>query len=491
MSTQVVAYARISQDKTGAGLAVERQLEEIEAYCQQHNLTVSRQYVDNDVSATKGKRRPGFEQLLEDSPSAVVVWHQDRLLRVSKDLERVLDTGITVYQVKAGTLGLASPAGRAVARTVTAWATYEGEQKAERQKAQTRQAAKSGVYRGNIRPFGQELDGTWVEDEASAVIEASAKIVTGEWSFFRTAKEWNERKLLPPKSGKQGGREWTGGSVSLFFSRPRLIGYQDYEGQRYKLKDWKPLLSEKDWYAIQTIRDSKKTGKRGGWNGSGTTHMLTNIAVCECGRGMNISYRGGAGTRRSYKCPTGPGHTSVNADQLEKYVAFEAYTLLLAQDTSQEEKDQEQRSDRLQALQGLKIQHAKESATWVQEALEAGMSPSLIQNKVSIDAQTAENYDTEIATLRADLTKGYTRIPSLWPKDQTMGEWKTEGIFALSREAQRDLIKSLFREVRVKKAGQGVRFKAERVTLVLTQYGEQLRDRPTTSEEEWDKYWDK
>lgn len=494
MSKLVAAYARISQDKTGAGLAVERQLEDIEAYCAERGLTITETYVDNDVSATKGKRRQGFEDMLADKPKAVVVWHQDRLLRISKDLERVLDTGMTVYQVKAGTLDLATPSGRAVARTVTAWATYEGEQKAERQKAQTRQAAKAGKYRGVIRPFGQELDGTWVEDEAEAVREAAEKIMTGEWSFFRTGKEWNAQGLLPPKSGRQGGRPWTSGTVSLFFSRPRLMGYQDYEGERYKLEGWKPLLTEKQWYAIQALRDSKKTGKRGGFSGdTGSTHMLTKIAVCgECGRGMNVAYRGGTNNLRYYRCPT-VGHTTVNSDKLETYVAFEAYILLLAQDTSAEEKNHEERSERLAQLQTEKLALVKDHEVWVNEALTAGMSPSLIQSKVNMHTESVEAMDAEIVKLRDDLTHGFRKFPTLhnWKQDgsKSLAEFWGKAILDMPREAQRDLMRTLFRQVVVKPVTQGVRFKPDRVELVLTDYAVELRDRPTSTRLDWDRYW--
>ncbi|WP_183069059.1 recombinase family protein [Streptomyces sp. gCLA4] len=88
-------------------------------------------------------------------PEAVVCWHTDRLVRVTKDLERVIALGVNVHAARAGHLDLSTPAGRAVARTVTAWATYEGEQKAERQALANLQAAKAGKpYTAGIRPSG-------------------------------------------------------------------------------------------------------------------------------------------------------------------------------------------------------------------------------------------------------------------------------------------------------------------------------------------------
>ncbi len=116
----VAVYARMSLDKTGEGLGVERQEQECRELAARLGVTVSNVFSDNDISATTGKRRPGFEALLASKPEAVIVWHIDRLVRVTKDLERVIDLGIPVHAVTAGHLDLATPAGRAVARTITA-----------------------------------------------------------------------------------------------------------------------------------------------------------------------------------------------------------------------------------------------------------------------------------------------------------------------------------------------------------------------------------
>jgi site-specific DNA recombinase len=56
---------------------------------------VYRVYVDNDVPAYSGKRRPAWDELLADVAaglvSAVVCWHVDRLTRSPRELEEVID----------------------------------------------------------------------------------------------------------------------------------------------------------------------------------------------------------------------------------------------------------------------------------------------------------------------------------------------------------------------------------------------------------------
>jgi DNA invertase Pin-like site-specific DNA recombinase len=60
-------YARISSDKDGEALGVERQLQDCRALCAKRGWTVApdAEYVDNDISAAKpGKKRPEHERLM-------------------------------------------------------------------------------------------------------------------------------------------------------------------------------------------------------------------------------------------------------------------------------------------------------------------------------------------------------------------------------------------------------------------------------------------
>ena len=55
-------YVRISQDRGGAGLGVERQEEDCRALAQRLGWAVVEVYCDNDLSAFTGKRRPDYER---------------------------------------------------------------------------------------------------------------------------------------------------------------------------------------------------------------------------------------------------------------------------------------------------------------------------------------------------------------------------------------------------------------------------------------------
>ncbi|MFI6268638.1 recombinase family protein [Micromonospora zamorensis] len=83
----VVIYARLSLDKLGNELGVDRQLEACRELAARQGWTVTRELIDNSISATTGRVRPAFEKLLTLSPKpeAIIVWHLDRLVRLTQE----------------------------------------------------------------------------------------------------------------------------------------------------------------------------------------------------------------------------------------------------------------------------------------------------------------------------------------------------------------------------------------------------------------------
>src|SRR5689334_24298449 len=194
-----VIYTRISLDRTGEALGVARQEQECRQLAARLGLEVAAVYSDNDISATTGRARPDFEAMLASRPEAIVAWHQDRLLRLTSDLERVIELNVPVYTVTAGTLDLTTPAGRAVARTVAAWSQYEGEQKATRQVAANVQRAASGVHQGRVG-YGYRREGTAIvlhPTEATTIRSAVQRVLDGE-SLRAICKDFDAQHVPTP-----------------------------------------------------------------------------------------------------------------------------------------------------------------------------------------------------------------------------------------------------------------------------------------------------
>src|SRR4051812_3676281 len=89
-SMRAAMYLRQSSDRTGDAVAIQRQREDCEKLCAEKGWTPV-PYVDNDTSASSGKRRRAYEKMLAEihdgKIGAVVAWDLDRLHRRPIELE--------------------------------------------------------------------------------------------------------------------------------------------------------------------------------------------------------------------------------------------------------------------------------------------------------------------------------------------------------------------------------------------------------------------
>lgn len=324
MSRRAVVYLRISQDREGAGLGVERQREDCAALARKLGWEVVAVHADNDMSASNGKPRPGYRALLADlgagRATAVLAWHTDRLHRSPRELETYVDLcerqGVVTHTVKAGEIDLAHPAGRAVARTLGAWARYEIEHKAERTRRAQLQAAQAGRWLGGRLPFGWRpgTAGSVVLDPAPAreIREASRALLAGA-SLGGTVADLNRRGVLTAT-----GRLWSYTALRQVLTRPRNAGLVDFHGEVVGRSPWPPIVGEDTWQAVTALLGDparrRSTTNRVRW-------LLAGIARCGvCGGPLRTastaSNRRTGTTRTIYRC-----HVARAAEPVDDLVA--------------------------------------------------------------------------------------------------------------------------------------------------------------------------
>ena len=259
-------------------------------------------YADNDLSAFTGKPRPDYLAMLADLDAGrarvVTAWHTDRLHRSPKELETYIDLaerrGIVTHSVKAGPLDLATPSGRAVARTLCAWARFESEHKGERVRAARRQATEQGRWQGGCRPFGFEPNGTTIRPaEAAAIAHTSEAIVAGA-SLRSIVRDLNDTG-----HHTTWGHTWTSVAVRDMLRRPRNAGLTSYGAETFPAA-WPAIVPEATWRAVVSIlsNPARRTspGNRVKWLGSG-------LYVCgTCGRpALRVSHTGNH-RQPAYRC---------------------------------------------------------------------------------------------------------------------------------------------------------------------------------------------
>ena len=146
-------------------MAISRQLADCEQLAARRGWTVVERYVDSDISAYSGKRRPEYQRLLDDidrgAVEAVVVYHADRLHRHPRELEDFIDlcqrTKTRIATV-SGDLDLATHEGQLLARITGAVAPKESDDKSRRIRRKHEELASAGkLSGGGTRPTATSL----------------------------------------------------------------------------------------------------------------------------------------------------------------------------------------------------------------------------------------------------------------------------------------------------------------------------------------------
>jgi site-specific DNA recombinase len=297
-------YCRISDDRReGAGLGVGRQERECRELAERIGWTVGEVYVDNDVSAYSGKPRPAYRRMLSDLRQGlrygIIVWHVDRLTRRAVELEELISAlgDQPVHTVSAGRYDLSTPTGRAVARTVGAWAQHESELKGARQRSKLSEMARAGRPAiGGYRPFGYEEDRVTIrESEAVHIREAVALILAGG-AMHALAIQWSRDGVKTTT-----GREWSHPVLRRMLMSARLAGWRVYHGE---------LVSE-GWPGIITLDEHKRVAallgnpaRRTAAHAVGRTYLLTGLLHCGWCDSLLIGSVQGQAKTPGYICKT-------------------------------------------------------------------------------------------------------------------------------------------------------------------------------------------
>jgi site-specific DNA recombinase len=319
-----VTYCRISNDKTGAGLGIERQAADCRELALKLALGVPEVLSDNDISAYSGKRRPGYERLLEGLAegrwSALLIWHVDRLCRNLRDLENIVDLvngRVAVYVVRGGEIDLETPEGRLQARMLGSIARYESEHRADRVRRAMEQNADRGLDHGGRRKYGWNPDGTVVDDEAAIVADLTRRIIAGD-SCRSLAAELRTRGVPSAR-----GAAWSAYAVRAIVMRGRNAGLREHKGKVTAQATWPAIVDQESWEAAKALLTDPNRRVN---PGNAPAKLLSGLMTCAvCGLPVR-SGGGGSKGAAAYRC-TGNGCVKRSAKLVDTVV--ETYLLAL------------------------------------------------------------------------------------------------------------------------------------------------------------------
>lgn len=323
---RAVIYCRISMDRTGAGLGVDRQEQDCRRLAEQLQLDVVKVISDNDMSAFRGKRK-GYAELLElldaKAIDVVVSWHSDRLHRSPAELEtfirKVEQAVVAVHFVQSGPVDLASPAGRLSARIAGAVASHESEHKAARVSAARKQQAQQGRYGGGPRPFGFDRDGVTVVPAEADVIRRAFDLILHGGSIRSVVRMLNREGFRTTREHN----EWDTTSTRLMMLRPRNAGLAIHQRKIIGPGDWPEIVAREVFEAVEEILTDKHNRARTG-RGTKPRWLGSQIYVCGvCQETMRVGTTGNP-PRSSYLCRStlrgGVNHVSRSAVALDTWV---------------------------------------------------------------------------------------------------------------------------------------------------------------------------
>lgn len=315
-------YTRISSDREGAGLGVDRQEADCRELVSRNGFVVAEVYRDNDLSAYSGKPRPGYQHLIDDVRrgvvDVVVAWHTDRLHRSPVELEEYIGVcdprGVPTFTVKAGPLDLSTPSGRMVARQLGAVARYEVEHAVERMQRAKLQAATEGRWKGGRRPYGFEGDGVTVRiAEAAEILRASHAVLAGA-SLRGLAAELNARGVVTST-----GKAWRQDTIRSVLLRPRNAGLMEHRGEVLGPAAWPAIVPEDTWRAVVAVLNDPE--RRTQW-ASARRWLLSGLALCGvCGGPTYATVMSARNARAvpAYTCKVGR-HVARTATEVDDFV---------------------------------------------------------------------------------------------------------------------------------------------------------------------------
>ncbi|SDX78281.1 Site-specific DNA recombinase [Modestobacter sp. DSM 44400] len=303
---RAAVYCRISDDRRGLGLGVERQRQDCHELARRHGWEVVSTYTDNDVSAYSGKPRPQYAQLMEfvqaGKVDVVLAWDPDRLHRSPAELESFIvaveRAGVDVVTVQAGEWDLSTANGRLTARLLGSIARHESEHKSERVRRALEQNATAGRSHGR-RAYGWQRQQTpegvlrevIVPSEAAVVRRIAEALLAGE--SLRSLTAALNAEGVPSATGKPWGKNM----VRALVLRERNAGLRVHRGEVVGEGAWEAILDRGRWEQLRAVLSDP--GRRTS-TGTAAAHLLSGIARCGvCGATLRVAQNRGV---PSYRC---------------------------------------------------------------------------------------------------------------------------------------------------------------------------------------------
>lgn len=444
-------YCRISADREGRELGVERQEQDCRELAARLGYTVFDVYVDNDISAStrSKKRRPNYDRMLADAAAGrvqVIIGYTTgrvtRRPRENEDLIELAETcGTKFAYFRSPSFDLNTAAGRRIARMLAANDAGEAEDIQERVVRAFQQRRELGLPSGGKRVFGYLKADPTKEIQHNAVIDPVAEkallkardIVFAGGTLTSIRNAWNADGVPTPSGGT-----WKYiTNVKRAILNPRIAGLVAHNDEIVGEGKWPRIWDRKTYEAlIQAVDTPPSATGRGKARGKKVArprkHVLSGFVFCECGHrmGAHDSSPNGYPAYARYLCVKatgGCGKVTRNKAWLE--AAVDAY--VVARIEAEFEAPDEDLGQHERALVAQHISAAEGEIQRLRDAYQAGI---FTMAEVSESIVPLRERVNELKGQQASMTRA-AHVPSMEARD-AVRLWRSANLDLLGQRQQ-------------------------------------------------------
>lgn len=456
MTGSVVAYLRISSDRDGLELGVQRQREDCEELARRLGYDDVEYIVENDTGAStrSRKKRPKFEDMMRrveaGDVSIILAYSNSRLTRRPAEFEDLIKvhekTGVRFFTVVSGNDDLGTADGRMIARIKASVDAGESERSGERVSRAAQQRAQSGIWHGGPAPFGYCVtqDGPTGknvlqvhEPHAAMLREAADRLLAGD-TLYGICNSWNEQGLTTSR-----GAHWRSKTL-----RSALLSLAVVGKTKVGVRGWEPVLENDTWEQVGAmLRNPSRTFPLPATGHTAKRTMGGGLTVCGiCGKSMVSQVHRGVPRLICHKQATGGcGRMTVQHEMLERYVAEQVFAALETETTQNllAATDDEAASDVRRSIRA-RVQELDAKTTRAYDAYTDGLVSRaefaaqrevVEKERVDLDRRLAEVASSGIVGSLDQIRDGWDQRPPL---------------------ARRSVLSAIVREVRVYPFPEGV-----------------------------------
>jgi DNA invertase Pin-like site-specific DNA recombinase len=483
-------YVRESQ--ADDELAVERQESECRALGKAKGWSIVKVYADNDTPSKKRTHRKAYEAMVADAKArvidAILVWDADRLSRVPRENEDIIDFA-EEYGIELATVGgeidLSTANGRLMFRIKGAVAKHESEHKSDRIKSKFNQLRESGDSTGG-EAFGWDrkrepvkyapVEWSLNEKEAKLIATATERILATPESFSLGAiiTEWNKAGVLTrpkrafhSKDSEPTQKLWSYSSLAAVLCRWRNAGVISVNDEPGREATWPAIAHDGYVVTVDKVRRIRELlanpERRTNNEGNARKHFLSGILVCgKCGNRMRS---GAARTKAGIHLPlyvckgSGGCRASVLMDVAEEKVidaVSERLALPDAQLLASTANDRQSMASLRERRNELETEEHLIEESRISLQVQLRKLAKLQAERVDIDGQLAQLVQRDAVTsLLADLMPIESEQAIYWTMQQSREQVRTK-FNALSLDRKQSVVRALC-DITIAAATKGIR----------------------------------